>query len=390
MILRLLVLAALLGTALDVQGAIFAPLLTGSVDAEDLPTVFSEVELISQLEDRQTFHCRHTEQKIESICVFENDGLRHFSLFYQADSPELKEFGGWDRFVSETTNRLGQPKRLGRSRFRWAISDQRSLILDTESHSLTHIDLPPPTRTQMVQYAAAERPHHLKGWRSKEWTKWITLTQGTYSMEARHEGRGNFIVYMFSDHDKELLFNEVGKSYDYELVHVNQPEKRVRFLIKKTGGLWEIDIKKSSEDREPRKVEKVAVWTHSASLQDQMLALGRSRALALARESMASQDDETGFVFTLTHPSVPGTTWIGRTAGDVLQYVENLNADSRINYELHSVSKVFQSRMIERATDLLFSSKKVNDSYRADPDDVRQQILKMAKENNSYLTIHAK
>ena len=309
----------------------------------------------------------------------------------------------------------------------WTIGKSRTLILDRVSQDqriITYIDDAVRKKHEPVKWGAPKRsrgkvfggPYYLKGWRPG-WTKWVTLTQGTYTMEGRHEGKGNFIVHMVSRSDKDLMFNEVGHSYDYQIVHVREPTKPVRFLVKRAGGPWEINIKRSpgesetskedatlwadsvqpardkelalSAAREKAKIAASALWANSMRQvreREQALSHSRAEALAAARAKMEGKPDETGLIYLLTNPAVPGCIRIGRAAGDVQHEVDELNKSVPFAYELHSITKVYQSRMIELAIRQFLPGAEDGAHYRVDPQTVNKQLVKMARENNAHLT----
>ena len=133
-------------------------------------------------------------------------------------------------------------------------------------------------------------------------------------------------------------------------------------------------------------------WAESmrqVSERQQALSRSRAAALAAARTQMGDKPDETGLIYILTNSATPGRIRIGRTSGDVNDEVAVLNKDVQFTYELHSITKVYQSRLIELALRQLLAGVEDGLFYRVDPATAQQQLIKMARDNNAHLTINA-
>ena len=116
----------------------------------------------------------------------------------------------------------------------------------------------------------------------------------------------------------------------------------------------------------------------------------RAVALRLARDQTASDFGEKGFIFFLTNSATPGYVKVARTSGNVKDELARLNQKVRFPFEVHSIVEVYQSTMIEVAIRRFLGNwDEVNGFYRVDPQIAFKQTVKMARENNAYMVMHA-
>ena len=100
-----------------------------------------------------------------------------------------------------------------------------------------------PAEPKVAKTVVHGGPYFLKGFRPGP-TRRVQLTEGVYLLTAQHQGDGNFIAYLYTPVERELVANEIDDSYTCTTIHVDEPVEEVFFVVEHAGGPWEIKLKK--------------------------------------------------------------------------------------------------------------------------------------------------
>ena len=160
--------------------------------------------------------------------------------------------------VQKGTSTFGQSKHMSDDYVAWDLKEIYFILSKRTPHYVT-VTLGSKQLERLANIAASTLPaipritkekihdgfYHFKGYRPDE-TRKVKLTEGVYSIRSRHEGRGNFVVWMFTEDDEKLVANEIGYCQSRYAFRVADSVVEVFFAVEHAGGPWEIDVKKVS------------------------------------------------------------------------------------------------------------------------------------------------
>ena len=187
------------------------------------------------------------------------DRLCSLTLVLALDSKECLAMGGFagmrdtckQAFSEELVDSPGEwAGRSGKLSCNLGInrkSQQVSITL--EYGELMHLSFQKPKkpkRRQNIVYD--ESSFHLEGFRPT-WTKYITLSRGTWQITTRFLGTGNFAVWLYDDKGRreDLVANEIGRSSTSYALDVGH-RRSVRFQVKhKYMERWDIDVRRVAD-----------------------------------------------------------------------------------------------------------------------------------------------
>jgi hypothetical protein len=192
----------------------------------------------------------------KGVCRFVRERLYKYTVTLPAESRGVAAAGGWDEMIEAGKVTFGQPKSISADAVTWDL-EKIHFNLNRRPPEFITVTLCDKKLEELTNSAAAQfpseptvanevvhgGPYYLNGSRPGQ-TRRVKLTQGVYLLEARHEGDGNFIVYLYSPTDHELVANEIDNSRACTTIHVEEPVEEVFFIVKRAGGPWEISLKK--------------------------------------------------------------------------------------------------------------------------------------------------
>lgn len=228
----------------------------GSTTPKDLERSFPGTRTEIPQGDGQTIVHFKDANGNSGVCRFVRGRLYKYTVALVETAPGVSAAGNWDEMVESGLKTLGTPKLKSDDYVAWDLQDiqfilsrriPKCITVTLGNKQLEQLARKDATALPAVPRVTGEKihggPYFFKGFRPDN-TRKVKLTRGIYSISSMHKGRGNFIVWMYSAYDEDLVANEIGYSVAHSVIRVDERVREVFFAIEDAGGPWEIDVKK--------------------------------------------------------------------------------------------------------------------------------------------------